>query len=126
MTKKLHAVNAVEVAPDAGMEPDLVEFGLDAVRAARSVAGPVRHLKVTGASPAFGFERCEDPGCLVGSDGTASSCGRLACPICGCGGTNLTTLTLVDAGADVRLRCSCGHAWTRSDLHPQTLATHAV
>ena len=27
------------------------------------------HLKVTGAAPAFGFERCEDVGCSVGHDG---------------------------------------------------------
>jgi hypothetical protein len=72
-----------------------------------------RHLKVTGPAPAFGFERCEDIGCTVDAGGTASSCGRLACPVCGCGGTNLTTMELLDDGAATRMRCSCGHAWMR-------------
>ena len=71
--------------------------------------GP-RHLKVTGHTPAFGYEPCEDIGCLVPGDGVASSCGRVACPSCGCGGTNLATLQAVGAAAR-RLVCTCGHAW---------------
>ena len=75
-----------------------------------------RHLKVTGAAPALGFEPCEDYGCTVGQDGTASSCGRDACPSCGCSGTNLTTIELLDSLARVRIRCTCGHTWLRSSL----------
>jgi hypothetical protein len=72
-----------------------------------------RHLKVSGHSPALGFERCEDPGCEVGSDAVASSCGRLACPSCGCGGTNLSTIQLSHALPGERIECSmCGHEWT--------------
>jgi hypothetical protein len=74
---------------------------------------PHRHLKVTGAGPAFGFEPCEDIGCTVGIDGVASSCGRPACPACGCGGTNLTTIQLVDAPTGIRVRCTCGYSWVR-------------
>jgi|GEM_PF-6190041 hypothetical protein len=70
----------------------------------------LRHLKVTGHGPAFGFEPCEDVGCRVGADGVATSCGRLACPACGCSGTNLSALELVTA-SDRWLRCTCGHAW---------------
>jgi hypothetical protein len=73
-----------------------------------------RHLKVTGVAPAFGFERCEDVGCSVATDGIASSCGRPACPSCGCGGTNLAALGLVDAASGVHMRCSCGHSWMRN------------
>jgi hypothetical protein len=76
------------------------------------ISGPAapRHLKVTGHRPAFGFEPCEDVGCSVTVEGVASSCGRLACPSCGCGGTNLAAIQLIAAAAR-RMRCSCGHAW---------------
>jgi hypothetical protein len=74
---------------------------------------PPRHLKVTGVAPAYGYERCEDPGCLVALDGTTSSCGRLACPACGCGGTNLTTLSLIGGAQGTRIRCTCGYSWLR-------------
>ncbi|HEY4349325.1 MAG TPA: hypothetical protein VGM80_17245 [Gaiellaceae bacterium] len=74
-----------------------------------------RHLKVTGAGPAFGFEPCEDVGCTVGIGGIAESCGRQACPACGCGGTNLSTIELVDSLTRVRVRCTCGYSWLRSE-----------
>jgi hypothetical protein len=74
-----------------------------------------RHLKVTGAGPAFGFEPCEDIGCSVEADGNGSSCGRVACPACGCGGTNLSTIELVDSLTRVRVRCTCGYSWVRSE-----------
>jgi hypothetical protein len=70
----------------------------------------LRHLKVTGHSPAFGYEPCEDAGCTVGADGEASSCGRRACPACGCSGTNLETVQFTNRGA-VRISCTCGHSW---------------
>ena len=70
-----------------------------------------RHVKVTGHGPAYGFEPCEDVGCSVGSDGQASSCGRVACPACGFGGTNLSTIELLAATTQLRIRCSCGHSW---------------
>ncbi len=72
-----------------------------------------RHLKVTGPAPAFGFEACEDVGCTVGIDGIATSCGRQACPACGCGGTNLSTIQLVDSLTRIRVRCTCGYSWVR-------------
>jgi hypothetical protein len=75
------------------------------------------HLKVTGAAPAFGFERCEDAGCSVRHDGRASSCGRTACPACGCSGTNLTAFELLDSQARVRIGCTCGHTWLREPRH---------
>ncbi len=71
-----------------------------------------RHLKVSGHTPAFGFEPCEDPGCVVGTGAVASSCGRLACPDCGCGGTNLSTIQLSNVNAGERINCDfCGHTW---------------
>ena len=76
--------------------------------------GALRHVKVTGAAPALGFEPCEDAGCSVGAEGTTSSCGRVACPACGCSGTNLATIELVDAFAGVRMRCTCGYSWLRA------------
>ena len=74
-----------------------------------------RHLKVTGVEPAFGFEPCEDVGCLVGTDGRASSCHRIACPACGCGGTNLSMVELVDVLTEFAVSCSCGYSWVRSE-----------
>lgn len=72
----------------------------------------LRHLKVSGVSPTFGFEACEDPGCVVAWDAIASSCGRLACPACGCSGTNLSTIQLSHLAPGERLDCyACGHAW---------------
>lgn len=84
-----------------------------------------RHLKITGAPPAFGFERCEDGGCTVEAGGTASSCGRLACPSCGCGGTNLETLPLLDQPG-LQIRCSCGYSWVREDRQTGLPARVAV
>jgi hypothetical protein len=69
------------------------------------------HLKINGGSPARGLERCEDDGCLVASDGIATSCGRLACPSCGCGGTNLSTIQLVNVRVGTRIDCTCGNSW---------------
>jgi hypothetical protein len=83
-----------------------------------------RHLKVTGAQPAFGYEPCEDTGCAVGIEGEASSCGRVACPACGCGGTNLSTMTLVDSLTKVRLHCSCGYSWVREEQLVYGLTHH--
>jgi hypothetical protein len=83
------------------------------------------HLKVTGAAPAFGFERCEDVGCRVDVGGTASSCGRLACPACGCGGTNLEVLPLLDEPG-IQVHCSCGHDWLREERLPGAPARIAL
>lgn len=74
-----------------------------------------RHLKVTGGAPAFGFEPCEDVGCSVGLDGEATSCGRVACPACGCSGTNLASLQLADSLTRSRMRCTCGYSWLRDE-----------
>jgi hypothetical protein len=68
-----------------------------------------RHVKVTGRQPVFGYERCEDQGCVVEVGGVASSCGRTACPACGAGGSNLTALSGGEAGSI--LQCTCGNAW---------------
>jgi len=70
-----------------------------------------RHLKVSGVSPALGLERCEDPGCVVLADGSCSSCGRLACPSCGCSGTNLSTFQLSHLALAGELSCTCGHTF---------------
>ena len=74
-----------------------------------------RHVKVTGAAPALGFEPCEDAGCSVDVDGNATSCRRIACPACGCSGTNLSTIELVAQAASVRIRCTCGYSWVRAE-----------
>ena len=76
-----------------------------------SFAEAPRHLKVTGHTPAFGYEPCEDVGCFVPGDGVASSCGRVACPSCGCSGTNVTAMHAGDTSTGRRLHCTCGHSW---------------
>jgi hypothetical protein len=78
-----------------------------------SLSEAPRHLKVTGHRPAFGYEPCEDVGCSVLGHGVASSCERIACPACGCGGTNLSELHIVDAATGRWLRCTCGHSWVQ-------------
>ena len=72
-----------------------------------------RHVNVTGRPTMFLYERCEDRDCLVGVDGIASCCGRIACPGCGSGGANLTATGERESGAGTRRRveCSCGNAW---------------
>jgi hypothetical protein len=70
-----------------------------------------RHVKVTGPVPAFGYEPCEDIGCAVGRAGIADSCGRIACPACGYGGTNLRMMHAVDGTPGLRIRCTCGFSW---------------
>jgi hypothetical protein len=80
------------------------------VDAPRPTSNP-RHVKVTGHRPALGYERCEDFGCTVDSDGIATSCGRQACPSCGYGGANVSMMLLV-GGTELHSRCtSCGHMW---------------
>jgi hypothetical protein len=76
-----------------------------------SLSEAPRHLKVTGHHPAFGYEPCEDVGCIVPGEGVASSCGRIACPVCGLGGTNLSVMHIVDTATGRWLRCTCGHSW---------------
>ena len=63
------------------------------------------HIKVTAGG--LSFEHCEDPGCSVDAEGHAS-CGRLACPACGCSGANVV-------GVGEALLCSCGHSWRSHD-----------
>jgi hypothetical protein len=82
--------------------------------ATHPVTEALRHLKVTGHAPAFGYEPCEDVGCSVGRGGRASSCGRPACPVCGCSGTNLSTIRLHDNGGS-RTVCTCGHSWIQGE-----------
>jgi hypothetical protein len=84
-----------------------------------------RHVKVTGVVPAFGYEPCEDVGCAVGSTGIADSCGRVACPACGFGGTNLTMIRLVDVDAGMRVRCTCGFSWVHGVTRPTYVLTRA-
>jgi hypothetical protein len=72
-------------------------------------------VKVTGVVPAFGYEACEDVGCAVRHNGVASSCGRLACPSCGYGGTNLVTMQMIDGEAGTHVRCTCGHSWVHGE-----------
>jgi hypothetical protein len=92
----------------------------------REAASVPRHVKITGAAPAFGFERCEDADCRVAPDGFTTSCGRLACPVCGCGGTNLMTFELIGVEGVVSMRCSCGHAWSLQREHAGIPAGIAV
>jgi hypothetical protein len=81
--------------------------------AAPQIVRTPRHLKVSGVNPSLSFEPCEDPGCVVEANGTASSCRRLACPSCGCGGTNLSTMQVTHVGP---LSCTCGFVWIH-DAH---------
>ncbi len=91
-----------------------------------SVATPPQHLKITGQGRSQGFARCEDPGCVVGRDGHGSSCGRLACPSCGCSGTNLSTLQLVSVTGGARVRCTCGHSWVQGGAPVSALTAAAA
>jgi hypothetical protein len=61
------------------------------------------HIKVRIQEGVLAYERCEDFDCNVDPAGVAS-CGRDACPSCGCSGANVT------ANGPDRV-CSCGHWW---------------
>jgi hypothetical protein len=63
-----------------------------------------RHLRIRATGGGIALARCEDGGCTVAPDGTAGCC-RLACPACGCGGSN------VSEDPDREYRCTCGHTW---------------
>jgi hypothetical protein len=67
----------------------------------------IPHFKTAGFVGAHSLERCEDPGCTVGSDGHAE-CGRVACPACGFSGSNLDE----PAGLGGLTRCTCGHLFS--------------
>ena len=64
------------------------------------------HLKTSGFVGGRSLERCEDPGCTVGADGTAG-CGRVACPSCGFSGSNLSLPTMLEG----LTHCACGHVF---------------
>jgi hypothetical protein len=40
-----------------------------------------------------------------------ATCGRLACPACGCGGANLSAAQEHDLLHSEPVGCSCGHLW---------------
>ena len=61
------------------------------------------HIKVWLRQGVLTFEPCEDDDCVVDGTGHAA-CGRDACPLCGCGGANLSP-------ADGGTFCTCGHWW---------------
>jgi hypothetical protein len=69
-----------------------------------------RHIKVRHGSDGTALERCEDGDCRVGADGIAE-CGRLACPACGSGGSNLSTVDLAFLPQGIALECECGYSW---------------
>jgi hypothetical protein len=62
----------------------------------------IKHIKVWQRDGGLTLEPCEDDGCSVDAAGHAS-CGRAACPECGCGGANLS------AGPGKSLFCTCGY-----------------
>jgi len=66
-------------------------------------APTILHIKTRGFRGQHSLERCEDPGCRVQADGHAD-CGRLACPACGLGGSNLSTPDALEG----LIRCECG------------------
>jgi hypothetical protein len=65
-----------------------------------------RHIKVRGTT----LEYCEDYDCFVGTDGL-TSCGRLGCPSCGSGGTNLSIMQAVHLVPEMPVSCECGFSW---------------
>jgi len=69
-----------------------------------------RHIKVRHGSDGTSLERCEDADCRVGADGVAE-CGRLACPACGSGGSNMSTADLAFLPEGIALGCECGYSW---------------
>ena len=68
-----------------------------------------RHLKTRLQEGGMTIEPCEDWLCVVDRSGVAS-CGRLACPECGCSGSCLS-LPQLRAGVPEAVSCTCGHVW---------------
>jgi hypothetical protein len=75
-----------------------------------AVAIGCAHIKVRLDDGGVGLQHCEDPGCRVDGDGHAE-CGRLACPVCGCGGANLSVAQGHELVHNEPVSCSCGHIW---------------
>ena len=69
-----------------------------------------RHIKVRHGADGTALQRCEDPDCRVAGDGIAE-CGRLACPACGSGGSNLSTADLAFLPRAIGVACDCGFSW---------------
>jgi len=72
-----------------------------------------RHIKVRHSFDGTSLEYCEDDGCSVASGGRAD-CGRLACPSCGSGGSNLSTVDFAFLPPGIGVRCECGYSWIPS------------
>ncbi len=85
-----------------------IEAPLGLLTEPRRPALAPRHLKTSSVGS---LEPCEDADCSAGADGVASSCGRLACPACGCSGVNLSTMQLAHVWQGLRVACSCGYSW---------------
>ncbi len=66
----------------------------------------ILHIKTRGFHGQHSLERCEDPGCNVHANGHAD-CGRLACPTCGLGGSNLSAPDALEG----LVRCECGQVF---------------
>ena len=71
----------------------------------------VAHRFVLASENGLTVEPCEIEECSVSERGWAT-CGSLACPACGRGGSNLSDTQVVPESADSRILCSCGHSWS--------------
>jgi hypothetical protein len=67
-----------------------------------------RYLWATGAG--LTIEPCSTDECSVDARGR-TTCGGLACPACGRGGSNLSVTQLLPQPDDGCIHCGCGHAW---------------
>ena len=57
------------------------------------------------------IEPCEDEFCEIAPSGN-TTCGSIACPVCGRGGANLSVTQLLPAPAsDGAIACGCGNSW---------------
>ncbi len=80
-----------------------------------------RHVIVSGPRLTFTYQRCEGGECFVTPAGVGSACGEPACPSCGSGGTNLTSVGTRRHPAETELCCICGCAFVGGLSRPFNL-----
>ena len=69
----------------------------------------IQHRFLWAGAAGLSPEPCPDLDCRVSPDGL-TSCGSIACPMCGRGGVNLSITQLLPAVSDA-IVCGCGHRW---------------
>ena len=70
----------------------------------------VAHRFLWASGNGLTVEPCDVDACSV-APGGRTTCGSIACPACGRGGSNLSITQLLPQPEDGLIWCGCGHRW---------------